>query len=143
MPILQNKSPDTRNKLKKLIILDFKIFTILVFFWLLFLVLAIFNYFNFKNILPVIFFVTILSSFFYYFFFDLVLIFKFKQKFRLWYFLFSLFIISPILFFFSMIIALSTADTSTDKAIFSIILTLLFIQYPIFHLISNLLSLKK
>ena len=78
MPILQNKSPDTRNKLKKLIILDFKIFTILVFFWLLFLVLAIFNYFNFKNILPVMFFVMTLSSFFYYFFFDLVLIFKFK-----------------------------------------------------------------
>ncbi len=42
MPILQNKSLDTRNKLKKLVILDFKIFSIFNIF-----LVVVFSFSNF------------------------------------------------------------------------------------------------
>jgi hypothetical protein len=100
----RNKSISTlqnrENYSKKLIILDLKIFTILMLFWLLFLFNAFFNYNNFKDTLPILFFIGVSLSIFYYLFFTFTLVIQFKQKFRLWYFVFSLFIVTPILFLF-------------------------------------------
>jgi hypothetical protein len=138
-----NLQLDTKSELKKVIILDLKIFSGLICFWLLFLLIAVFKNSGFLDILPILFFIGIVLTCFYYLFFTFILIIKFKQKFRIWYSLITLFIITPVLFFFSVVFGLNTSDNIIDKVVFLIPWTLLFIHYPMFHLISNLLFLKK